>query len=110
MQKHSLGGLLLVGLAQLVSAWNLQTELSMRLLQRQTDDVVRTGSPNYGFRVDDRILLDAMDNSAEWIAEKANVADPDPSVHVDYFDFKTGTGSLAFNGTSAMVHTLAAAE
>src|SRR5580698_1606774 len=95
--KHSLGVFLQMGRVQLDSDWNEQTELSLRLLQRQTEDVVRTGSPNYGFRVDDRILLDAMDNSAEWTAEKANVADPDPNVHVDYFDFKTGTGSLAFS-------------
>jgi hypothetical protein len=66
--------------------------------------VVRTGSPNHGFRVDDRILLDAMDVRDRWIAEKANVADPDPSVHVDYFDFKTGTGSLGVSGASALVH------
>jgi hypothetical protein len=108
--KHSLGVFLQMGRVQLDSDWNEQTELSLRLLQRQTEDVVHTGSPNYGFRVDDRILLDAMDNSAEWTAEKANVADRDPSVHVDYFDFKTGTGSLAFSGASAMVHTPAAAE
>jgi len=106
--KHSLGVFLQMGRVQLDSDWNEQTELSLRLLQRQTEDVVHTGSPNHGFRVDDRILLDAMDVRERWLAEKANVADPDPSVHVNYFDFKTGTGSLAFSGASALVHKLKA--
>ena len=106
--KHSLGVFLQMGRVQLDSDWNEQTELSLRLLQRQTEDVVHTGSPNHGFRVDDRILLDAMDVRDRWLAEKANIADPDPSVHVNYFDFKTGTGSLAFSGASALVHKLKA--
>ncbi|MBZ5522163.1 MAG: DUF6519 domain-containing protein [Acidobacteriia bacterium] len=108
--KHSLGVFLQMGRVQLDSDWNEQSELSLRLLQRQTEDVVHTGSPNHGFRVDDRILLDAMDVRDRWIAEKANVADPDPSVHVDYFDFKTGTGSMAFSGASALVHRPKAAR
>lgn len=106
--KHSLGVFLQMGRVQLDSDWNEQAELSLRLLQRQTEDVVHTGSPNHGFRIDDRILLDAMDARDRWLAEKANIADPDPSVHVDYFDFKTGTGSLAFSGASALVHKLKA--
>jgi hypothetical protein len=108
--KHSLGVFLQMGRVQLDSDWNEQTELSLRLLQRQTEDVVRTGSPNHGFRVDDRILLDAMDVRDRWLAEKANVGDPDPDVHVNYFDFKTGTGSLALSGASALVHKLKAAR
>lgn len=106
--KHSLGVFLQMGRVQLDSDWNEQSELSLRLLQRQTEDVVRTGSPNHGFRVDDRILLDAMDARERWLAEKANNADPDPSVHIDYFDFKTGTGSLSFSGAGALVHKLKA--
>ena len=106
--KHSLGVFLQMGRVQLDSDWNEQAELSLRLLQRQTEDVVRTGSPNHGFRVDDRILLDSMDVRERWLAEKANVGDPDPNVHVNYFDFKTGTGSLALSGASALVHKLKA--
>ena len=70
--KHSLGVFLQMGRVQLDSDWNEQAELSLRLLQRQTEDVVHTGSPNHGFRVDDRILLDAMDVRDRWLAEKAN--------------------------------------
>jgi hypothetical protein len=104
--KHSLGVFLQMGRVQLDSDWNEQSELSLRLLQRQTEDVVRTGSPNHGFRVDDRILIDAMDVRDRWLAEKANNADPDPSVHINYFDFMTGAGSLSFSGAGAMVHKL----
>ncbi|HEX2330615.1 MAG TPA: DUF6519 domain-containing protein [Candidatus Angelobacter sp.] len=103
--KHSLGVFLQMGRVQLDSDWNEQAELSLRLLQRQTNDVVRTGSPNHGFLVDDRILFDAMDDIHRWSVEKKNAGDPDPSIHVDYFDFKTGTGSLSVSGASAIVHT-----
>ena len=108
--KHSLGVFLQMGRVQLDSDWNEQTELSLRLLQRQTEDVVRTGSPNHGFRVDDRVLFDAMDDLHRWTVEKQNAGDPDPTIHVDYFDFKTGAGSLSVSGASAVVHTFSAAR
>ncbi len=95
--KHSLGVFLQMGRVQLDSDWNEQTETSLRLLQRQTEDVVGTGSPNFGFRVDDRILLSAMDSIAPWSVEN----DPAPVLYVDHFDFKVGEGSITLMGSVA---------
>jgi hypothetical protein len=108
-RKHSLGVFLQMGRVQLDQDWNEQAEISLRLLQRHAADVVHVGSPNLGFRVDDRILLDAMDVRTAWSAEKANVADPVPRLFVDYFDFKTGEGSLSAEGAATLVHRPAAA-
>src|SRR5215472_13670756 len=96
--KHSLGVFLQMGRVQLDSDWNEQTETSLRLLERQTENVVKDGSPNLGFRVDDRILLDAMDSLAPWTVLNAN---PNPILFVDHFDFKVGQGSITFEGTPA---------
>lgn len=95
--KHSLGVFLQMGRVQLDSDWNEQTETSLRLLQRQTEDVVGNGSPNFGFRVDDRILLSAMDSLTPWSVEN----DPNPVFYVDHFDFKVGEGSIALMGSVA---------
>ena len=108
--KHSLGVFLQMGRVQLESDWNEQTELSLRLLQRQTEDSIGTGSPNHGFRVDDRVLIDAMDSSKPWAAEKAIVTDPDPVLYVDYFDFKTGEGSLSLEGGAVLTRKLPTAR
>ena len=98
--KHSLGVFLQMGRVQLDSDWNEQTETSLRLLQRQTGDVVGTGSPNFGFRVDDRILLSAMDSVAAW-----SVDDPNGMLYVDHFDFHVGEGSISLV-TTAVTATL----
>jgi len=99
--KHWLGVLAQMGRVQLDSDWNEQAELWLRLLQGQARDTVRDGSPNQGFRVDDRILLDAMDERAPWRA-----AGPDPRVFVDFFDHRTGVGSLVASGAIAVARPL----
>jgi DNA-binding beta-propeller fold protein YncE len=104
--KHYLGVFLQMGRVQLDSDWNEQSELWLRLLQRQTNDTVREGSPNNGFRVDDRILLDAMDSRIGWAAVKQNITDPTPVLFVDYFDHRTGEGSLTVQGAIELVHVL----
>ncbi|MGH7392387.1 MAG: DUF6519 domain-containing protein [Candidatus Rokuibacteriota bacterium] len=103
--KHYLNVFLQMGRVQLDSDWNEQSELGLRLQQRHAADTVRTGSPNHGFRVDDRILLDAMDSRAGWAAEKA-VGDPDAHLYVDYFDHRTGEGSLSVEGATALMRAL----
>src|SRR5579864_9144810 len=103
--KHHLGVFLQMGRVQLESDQNLQTELSLRMLQRLAADTVRTGSPNLGFRVDDRILFDAMDSSKNWKAEVAG-GDPAADLFVDYFDFRTGDGSLVTDGAIALARAL----
>lgn len=99
--KHYLNVFLQMGRVQLDSDWNEQSELGLRLAQRHAADTVRTGSPNRGFRVDDRILLDAMDDCTGWTAEK-DAGDPDPRLFVDYFDHRTGEGSLSVEGAIAL--------
>jgi len=105
--KHSLGVFLQMGRVQLDSDWNEQTETSLRLLQRQTEDTAGNGSPNFGFRVDDRILIDAMDSLTPWSVVKTVVGDPDPVLYVDHFDFKVGEGSITFLGSGMGTFTLA---
>lgn len=104
--KHFLGVFQQMGRLQLDSDGNEQSELSLRLLQRQAHDAIGVGSPNRGFRVDDRILLDAMDERTAWTAEKANPGDPEPTLHVDYVDHRTGTGSLLVHGAVAVARKL----
>lgn len=98
--KHSLGVFLQMGRVQLDSDWNDQTEISLRSEQRLANDTVHNGSPNHGFRVGDRVLLDSMDLRTSWQAE-VDSGDPDPRVYVDYFDFRTGEGSLSIEGAIA---------
>lgn len=107
--KHSLGVFLQMGRVQLDSDWNDQTEIAVRSEQRLANDVVRDGSPNHGFRVDDRVLLDSMDLRTAWQAEKSG-GDPDPRVYVDYFDFRTGEGSLSIEGATAAARKFDRAE
>ena len=103
--KHNLGVFLQMGRVQLDSDYNEETELLLRLLQRLADDAVHTGSPNLGFRVDDRILFDGMDSRKNWKAEAA-MGDPAPSLFVDHFDFRTGRGSLAVHKAIAVARKL----
>src|SRR5688572_12120433 len=105
--KHFVGVQLQMGRQQLDSDWNEQSELWLRLLQRYANDVVHTGSPNEGFRVDTRILLDALDSRVSWAAQKDLLTDPEPMLSVDYFDHRTGQGSLMVSGAASVERTLA---
>lgn len=106
--KHTLGVFLQMGRVQLDSDWNEQSELTLRLLQRHAEDTVRIGSPNLGFHIDDRILLDTMDVRAAWRIVSANGDVPAPKPSVDSFDFRTGKGSLVVEGATTLVRTLSA--
>ncbi len=108
--KHSLGVFLQMGRVQLDSDWNEQAELSLRLLQRQTEDSIGTGSSNNGFHVDAYVLLDAMDSQQKWSAEKAAPGDPDPVLYVDYTDFQTGVGSLSAESSAVVTQHLKGAH
>ncbi|HEX7048863.1 MAG TPA: DUF6519 domain-containing protein [Longimicrobiales bacterium] len=103
--KQDLGVYLQMGRVQLDSDWNEQAELWLRRLQRQGADTAGTGSPNHGFRVDVRILLDALDSREGWAAEPA-LGDPVPQPFIDYFDHRTGVGSLSVEGAVALVRAL----
>jgi DNA-binding beta-propeller fold protein YncE len=103
--KHFLGVHLQAGRVQLDADWNEQSEIWLRLLQRATRDEVGVGSPNDGFRVDDRILLDAMDARTGWTPSVA--AGPAPTLHVDYFDHRVGAGALVVAGADTLQRRLA---
>ena len=103
--KHFLGVQLQAGRVQLDSDWNEQSEIFLRLLQRTTNDEVRTGSPNHGFRIDDRILLDTMDVCNEWTASVVG-GGAAPQLSVDHFDFRTGDGSVVVEGADTLRRAL----
>ena len=102
--KHYLSVYEQMGRVRLDSDANEDAEIGLRREQRQAADTVRTGSPNNGFRVDTYLLLDALDERESWLAEKANPADPEPRLFVDYFDHRVGQGSLKATGAAALVH------
>lgn len=104
--KHWLGVFLQMGRVQLDSDWNEQTDLTLRMQQRSNNDAISTGSPNEGFRVDNRVLIDAADDRSIWTAGKQNPGDPDPHLYVDYVDFRTGRGALSLEGGVALVRSL----
>lgn len=90
-----------MGRYPLESDLNEQNELLLRLLQRLAGDAVHTGSPNHGFRVDTRLLVDAMDRKAGWAVQPATAA-----LFIDYFDRRTGDGSLVVDGATSLTKTL----
>jgi hypothetical protein len=100
---HFLGVVHQMGRVPLEADWNEQNELMLRLMQRFAGDAVHTGSPNNGFRVDTRLLLDACERRDGWTAAPAAA-----TVFVDYFDHRVGDGSLVVAGATAIVKKLAA--
>jgi hypothetical protein len=90
-----------MGRYPLESDLNEQNELLLRLLQRLAGDAVHTGSPNHGFRVDTRVLVDAMDRKTGWAVQPATAA-----LFIDYFDRRTGDGSLVVKGATSLTKTL----
>jgi hypothetical protein len=90
-----------MGRHPLESDLNEQNELLLRLLQRLAGDAVHTGSPNHGFRVDTRVLVDAMDRKAGWAVQPATAA-----LFIDYFDRRTGDGSLVVDSATSITKTL----
>lgn len=91
-----------MGRLPLDADFNEQNELMLRLVQRLAGDALHTGSPNEGFRVDTRVLLDRLDSRRGWTAAPAAA-----TVFVDYFDYRVGDGSLVVAGANAISRTLA---
>lgn len=90
-----------MGRLPLDADFNEQNELMLRLVQRLAGDSVHTGSPNEGFRVDTRLLIDRLDSRRGWSATPAAAAS-----FVDHFDFRVGDGSLVVSGATALSRTL----
>jgi hypothetical protein len=99
--NHFLAVFQQMGRLPLDADFNEQNELMLRLVQRLAGDAVHTGSPNEGFRVDTRVLLDRLDSRRGWSATPAAA-----SLFVDYFDYRVGDGSLAVKGASAVTRRL----
>lgn len=98
---HYVGVFHQMGRVALPSDLNAQNELVLRLLQRLAGDAVHTGSPNEGFRVDTRLLVDRMDSRRGWVAQPATAR-----LFVDYFNHRVGDGSLAVSGATQLRKTL----
>ncbi|HKY01857.1 MAG TPA: DUF6519 domain-containing protein, partial [Burkholderiales bacterium] len=100
--NHYLGVFQQMGRVPLDADFNEQNELMLRLVQRFAGDAVHTGSPNNGFRVDTRLLLDACDKREAWSATPNTV-----NLFIDYFDHRVGDGSLVATNASSIAKTLA---
>lgn len=99
--NHFLAVFQQMGRLPLDADFNEQNELMLRLVQRLAGDAIHTGSPNEGFRVDTRVLLDRLESRRGWTPAPAAA-----SVFVDYFDYRVGDGSLAVKGATAISRTL----
>lgn len=99
--NHFVGVFQQMGRVPLDADFNEQNELVLRLLQRLAGDAIHTGSPNEGFRVDTRALLDKLDSRRGWNATPAAA-----TVFIDYFDHRVGDGSLVVAGATAIAKTL----
>jgi DNA-binding beta-propeller fold protein YncE len=99
--KHFVGVFHQMGRVNLESDINEQSELMLRMVQRVAGDAMQTGSPNQGFRVDTRVLLDALESRRGWTPTPATAM-----VFVDYFNRRVGDGSLVAIGATAIARTL----
>lgn len=99
--NHFLGVFQQMGRLPLDADFNEQNELMLRLVQRLAGDAVHTGSPNEGFRIDTRVLLDRLDSRRPWSAVPGTA-----SVFVDYFDYRIGDGSLAVKDATSVSRKL----
>ena len=104
--KHYLNVFEQMGRLRLEADSNEHAEIGLRLQQRHAADTVRTGSSKEGFRVDTHILLEAMGDLAGWQAEE-NPGDADPVAFVDYFDHRTGHGSIRVRGAVSLARSFA---
>ena len=102
--NHFLAVFQQMGRLPLDADFNEQNELMLRLVQRLAGDAVHTGSPNEGFRVDTRVLLDRLDSRRGWSAAPSSA-----SLFVDYFDYRVGDGSLVVSGATAVSRPLSRA-
>jgi hypothetical protein len=102
--NHFVGVFHQMGRVPLESDFNEQSEMALRMVQRVAADAMRTGSPNHGFRVDTRVLLDAFDSRRGWAAAPAAA-----NLFVDYFNRRVGDGSLVAIGATSVTRTLDAA-
>ena len=99
--NHFVGVFHQMGRLPLESDLNEQSELVLRMVQRLAGDAMHTGSPNDGFRVDTRVLLDRLESRRGWAPTPANAA-----LFVDYFNHRVGDGSLVAIGATAIARTL----
>jgi len=99
--NHFAGVFQQMGRMPLDAEFNEQNELMLRLVQRLAGDAIHTGSPNEGFRVDTRVLLDKLESRRDWTATPGAA-----TVFIDYFDHRVGDGSLVVAGATAIVKTL----
>jgi DNA-binding beta-propeller fold protein YncE len=99
--NHFVGVFQQMGRMPLDAEFNEQNELMLRLAQRLAGDAVHTGSPNEGFRVDTRVLLDKLESRRGLTATPGSA-----TVFVDYFDHRVGDGSVVVAGATAIVKTL----
>ncbi len=100
--NHYLGVFHQMGRVALDSDWNEQNEILLRLAQRLAGDAVHSGSPNLGFRVDTRLLLDSCDKRTDWQALPATAP-----CFIDYFDHRVGDGSLVLSGGTELMRDCA---
>jgi len=101
--NHFVGVFHQMGRLPLESDFNEQNELVLRLLQRLAGDAIHTGSPNEGFRIGTRVLLDKLESRRAWSATPAAA-----TLFVDYFDHRVGDGSLVVLGASEIRRALEA--
>ncbi len=100
-RKHYQEVLLQQGRVQLDADWNEAEAIRATRDQRALQDVVgRCGSPNTGFQIAARMMLDSMESTAHWAGTNADVC-------VDYVDYLRGTASLRVTGTTQIAKTLA---
>ena len=97
--NHYLGVFHQMGRVALDSDWNEQNEILLRLAQRLAGDAIHSGSPNQGFRVDTRRLLDSCDRRTDWHAQPSTAP-----CFIDYFDYRVGDGSLVVSGSTELMH------
>ena len=101
--NHFVGVFHQMGRLPLESDFNEQNELVLRLLQRLAGDAIHTGSPNEGFRIGTRVLLDKLESRRGWSATPAAA-----TLFVDYFDHRVGDGSLVVLGATEIRRALEA--
>lgn len=100
--KHFLSVNQQMGRVQLDADANEQSELLLRLWQRLGSDVIKTGSPNDGFRIDTHLLLDSLDRHDGW---QTGPGEPEPTV--DYMAAEVGVGRIHVSGATELGRALA---
>jgi len=102
-QKHYSEVLLQQGRVQLDADWNEAAAVEASRDVRALQDVVgRCGSPNAGFQIAARMMLDSMESAAGWITTPGSA-----DACVDYVDYLRGVGSLRMSGATEVHKDLA---